>query len=80
MSNKTIVETKVIHLQDTVATRSYPFTQTTLDQIHDLRLAKEQEHFDEHGERVVYPTPVIIAEAIDLLHQDYFIETNAEKE
>lgn len=80
MSNKKLVETKVVHLEDTVATRAYPFTQVTLDQLHDLRLEKEKEHFEEHGEHVVYPAPVIIAEAIDLLHQDYFVQTNAEKE
>lgn len=81
MSSKTaVIETKVVHLPDTVATRAYPYTQETLDQIQDLREEKQREHFRDTGEHVIYPAPVIIAEAIDLMHQDFFLQTNAEKE
>lgn len=65
-------ESVVITLEDTVATRSYPFTQETLDQIQDIRKVKEAELNDGSGKTFIVPAPVILAEAIDRLHEDYF--------
>lgn len=62
----------VITMPDTVATRSYPFTRQTLDQIQDLRHLKEKELGEGGTTTFVVPAPVIIAEAIDRLHQEYF--------
>ena len=66
-----LIQTTVITLDNTAATRKYPFTQQTLDQIQDIRKVKEKELNDGGGNFIV-PAPVIIAEAIDKLHQDYF--------
>lgn len=66
-----LVETTVITLDNTAATRKYPFTQQTLDQIQDIRKVKEK-GLNEGGGNFIVPAPVIIAEAIDKLHQDYF--------
>lgn len=65
-------ETVVITLDNTVATRGYPFTQNTLDQIRDIRFAKEKELSDGTGKNFMVPAPVVIAEAIDKLHLEYF--------
>lgn len=62
----------VVTLPDTVATRSYPFTRETLDQIQDLRHLKEKELGEACDQSFVVPAPVIIAEAIDALHAEYF--------
>lgn len=62
----------VITLADTVATRSYPFTRETLDQIQDLRHLKEKELGEAGDITYVVPAPVIIAEAIEKLHAEYF--------
>ncbi len=77
MSNEiTVVEntTKTLMLEDTVSTRKYPFTRQTLDQIQDLRRKREDRIYDSHGEVVVVPAPIIIAEAVDALHRDEFGE------
>jgi hypothetical protein len=79
-SKTTEVSNKIIHLVDTVATRSYPFTQETLDQLHDIRQAREEEHLLETGESVVIPAPVILAEAVDRMHDDFFATPHAEQE
>lgn len=63
----------VITLADTVATRSYPFTRETLDQIQDLRHLKEKELGEAGDVTYVVPAPVIIAEAIEKLHAEYFV-------
>lgn len=63
----------VITMPDTVATRSYPFTRETLDQIQDLRHLKEKELGEASEHTYVVPAPVIIAEAIDKLHAEYFV-------
>lgn len=69
----TVIENrKVVTLKDTVATRSYPFTQQTLDQIKDLRIDQEDAIHENTGEVVMVPAPVIIAEAIDQLHKTTF--------
>ena len=78
-SNIVEVSSKVMHLSDTVATRQYPFTQETLDQLHDLREVKEREHFESTGESVIFPAPVLLAEAVDMLHQHYFYVPHAEE-
>jgi hypothetical protein len=73
----TVIEhrtTKVVTLQNTVATRSYPFTQRTLDQIKDLRADSEDGIFESTGETVMVPAPVVIAEAINQLHKATFEE------
>ncbi len=77
MSNEiAIVEntTKTLMLEDTVSTRKYPFTRQTLDQIQDLRRNREERIYDSHGEVVVVPAPIIIADAVDALHRDVFGE------
>ena len=63
---------KVMELTNTVATRKYPFTQLTLDQIQDIRKAKEDQIYDETGNNVLVPAPIVIAEAIDHLHEEMF--------
>lgn len=70
----TIVEntTKTLLLEDTVSTRKYPFTQRTLDQIQDLRRYREDRIYDSHGEDVVVPAPIILADAVDCLHEQVF--------
>lgn len=72
MTTPVYAESVVITLPDTVATRAYPFTQQTLDQIQDIRKHKERELNEAQGKTFVVPAPVIIAEAIDRLHEDYF--------
>lgn len=67
-----IQTSSVVTLENTVATRSYPFTQETLDQIQDIRKAKERELNEASNQTFVVPAPVVIAEAIALLHEDYF--------
>ncbi|UMO76476.1 hypothetical protein DNAM_500 [Pseudomonas phage BroderSalsa] len=67
-----IQTSSVVTLENTVATRSYPFTQETLDQIQDIRKAKEREMNEASNQTFVVPAPVVIAEAIALLHEDYF--------
>lgn len=62
----------VVTLPDTVATRQYPFTRETLDQIQDIRKVKEKELGEGSTVTYVVPAPVVIAEAIDLLHREYF--------
>ena len=60
-------------LEDTEATRRYPFTRETLDKIADIRRAKEKEYNDGDAERAhMVPAPVVIAEAVDVLHEKYF--------
>lgn len=65
-------ETVTITLEDTVATRGYPFTQLTLDQIRDIRYQKEKELGEGTEKQFLVPAPVVIAEAIDKLHAEYF--------
>lgn len=69
-----IEEKKFMVLEETAATRKYPFTRKTLDQIMDLRENAEARYFNKTGEEVVVPAPIIIADAIDLLHQQTFGE------
>ena len=80
MPSKVIeVSSRVMHLEDTVATRAYPFTRETLDQIQDIRHLQEKELFDEGEGVVIVPAPVVIAEAIDMLHTHYFYVPHAEE-
>ncbi|AUX83649.1 hypothetical protein FDJ32_gp20 [Pseudomonas phage NV1] len=65
-------ESVVISLDNTVATRGYPFTQETLDQIRDIRYQKEKELGEGTDKKFLVPAPVVIAEAIDKLHAEYF--------
>lgn len=67
-----LTQSVVVTLPDTVATRQYPFTRETLDQIQDIRKVKEKELGEGGTTTFVVPAPVVIAEAIDLLHQHYF--------
>ena len=67
-------KTKTLELTDTVATRSFPFTQRTLDQLRELRVDKQEEILEETGEEVTVPAPIIIAEAIDEYHKQIFGE------
>ncbi len=69
---------RVMKLSDTEVTRSYPFTRKTVNQIQDLRRAKEDAHYDLTGEDVMVPAPVVIAEAIDDMHAKYFPEEHQE--
>lgn len=57
---------------ETVATRSYPFAQETLDQLQDLRKLREDDLKEETGNEYLVPAPVIIAEAVNLLHTQTF--------
>lgn len=61
-------------LPETVATRSYPFSRQTLDQIKELRHNREEDLFDETGKEHMVPAPVVLAEAVDLLHRTTFPE------
>lgn len=70
--SETMKEVTTLVLADTVATRKYPFTRQTLDQIQDLRKKREEELTAETGKDHMVPAPVIIAEAIYLMHQDEF--------
>lgn len=67
-----VIERATLVLSDTVATRKYPFTQQTLDEIRDLRQLREQDYLRDHDQEVIVPAPVIIAEAIHLLHTETF--------
>lgn len=78
MSNTEIVQTAVVTLKNTAVTRSYPFTQETIDQIKDIRYFKEDQHEEKYGEQIIYPAPVILAEAIAELHAQYFPERHAQ--
>ena len=68
----TLQESIVVTLDDTVASRRYPFTQITLDQIQDLRHLKEKQLGETARKPFIVPAPVIIAEAIEALHFQYF--------
>ncbi len=57
----TLQESIVVTLDDTVASRRYPFTQTTLDQIQDLRHTKEKQLGETSNKSFIVPAPVIIA-------------------
>ena len=63
------VEVITLILPNTVATRKYPFTRETLDQIADLRKHREDELYEETKREHMVPAPVIIADAIALMHQ-----------
>jgi hypothetical protein len=64
--------TSTLQLTDTVTTRSYPFTQKTLDQIRDLRQEQQDDILEDTGEHVMVPAPVVISTAIDELHKQIF--------
>lgn len=64
-----------VHLQNTAASRSYPFTQMTLDQIRDLRNHYEKHLNDKEGVQHMVPAPVIIADAVNALWNDTFQST-----
>ena len=68
----TLQESIVVTLDDTVASRRYPFTQITLDQIQDLRHLKEKQLGETASKSFIVPAPVIIAEAIEALHFQNF--------
>ncbi|CCE60778.1 hypothetical protein tf_23 [Pseudomonas phage tf] len=61
----------VIHLENTEATRKYPFTRNTLDQIQDIRYKMEKE-MGADGNDYLIPAPVVIAQAIDEMHERLF--------
>lgn len=64
---------QVVMVLDTDATRKYPFSRATLDQIQDLRHAAEKELNDANQNKsYMVPAPVIIAQAIDELHAKVF--------
>lgn len=65
---------KTVEMTDTVTTRKYPFTQKTLDQIKDLRHAAQDKWYDEKGEEVIIPAPLIIADAVNNMHNQIFKE------
>lgn len=66
-------EMKQVVVIETDATRKYPFSRKTLDQIQDLRQV-EEDRYQRQGQDVIVPAPVIIANAVDLLHQQTFGE------
>lgn len=61
-----------VHLENTVASRSYPFTQLTLDQIQDLRKHYEATAFERAQVEHMVPAPVIIADAVNNLWNSIF--------
>ncbi|AFD10723.1 hypothetical protein I7C_045c [Pseudomonas phage MR299-2] len=62
----------VIHME-TDATRKYPFSKETLDKMADIRRLKEQELNEANpGEEFLVPAPIVLAEAVDMLHEYYF--------
>ncbi|QDH46118.1 hypothetical protein Pa222_025 [Pseudomonas virus Pa222] len=64
---------QVVIQMETYATRKYPFSRDTLDKIQSIRRVKEQELNDANpDEEFLVPAPVVIAEAIDRLFEDYF--------
>lgn len=64
---------QVVLQMETDATRKYPFSRETLDQIQDLRFKRERELNEENPEKeYLVPAPIIIAEAIADLHEKTF--------
>lgn len=64
---------QVILQMDTDATRKYPFSRTTLDQIQDIRYQKEKDLNELNpGKEYLVPAPIVIAEAIADLHEKMF--------
>lgn len=64
---------QVVLVMDTDATRKYPFSRVTLDQIQDLRFHREKELNEASpGKSYMVPAPIIIADAIELLHSKVF--------
>lgn len=61
---------KTLEMPDTVATRKYPFTQKTLDQIREIRESRQDIIYNESGEEIIVPAPIVIADAINLLHTE----------
>lgn len=62
-------EVKTLEMPNTVATRKYPFTQQTLDQIRDLREHSQDKLYQETGEDIIVPAPIILAEAVAYFHK-----------
>lgn len=67
-----VANVTTIHLKDTVASRSYPFTQITLDQIRDLREAAQEDLKETTGQEHMVPAPVVLADAVNRLWNDTF--------
>ncbi|AWY03065.1 hypothetical protein SCYZ1_15 [Pseudomonas phage SCYZ1] len=64
---------QVVMVLETDATRKYPFSRHTLDQIQDLRHHAEKELNDANPNKsYMVPAPVILAQAIDDLHAKVF--------
>lgn len=64
---------QVVLQMETDATRKYPFSRETLDQIQDLRFKRERELNEENPDKeYLVPAPIIIAEAIADLHEKAF--------
>lgn len=65
---------QVILQMETDATRKYPFSRRTLDQIQDLRLLEERTLKKECPEKdFLVPAPIIIARAVERLHFETFL-------
>lgn len=61
-----------IMLDKTDVTRRYPFAQITIDQIKELRAHEEEKLKTETGDDYQVPAPIIIAQAVSLLHTQTF--------
>lgn len=68
-SEKTV---RTLLLDKTDVTRRYPFAQRTIDQIKELRDHEEKQLQAETGEVYQVPAPIILAQAVDLLHTQTF--------
>lgn len=62
----------VVTLENTAATRKYPFTRDTLDKIQDIRFQMEKAYGEVTGKDYMVPAPVVISQAIDELHERLF--------
>jgi hypothetical protein len=66
-------EVVTVVLDNIHATRKYPFSEETLKKLAEIRHSKEKELNDANKDRqYMVPAPVVLAEAIDLLHDKYF--------
>lgn len=70
-----ILKEQVIVQMETDATRKYPFSRKTLDQIQDLRQWEEDNMKAEFPDKdFLVPAPIIIARAIDDMHRGVFVQ------
>lgn len=71
-SNANTKEVVTLVMDNTEATRKYPFTRETLDQIRALRLREEEQLKKDTGKDYIVPAPMIIQAAVAYFYSTVF--------